>query len=135
MVKEAFERELHQEVKHRFEKSVPRYYGHTLQVVANMRQLMKKSQVDQRVLLAAAYLHDIGYSAPYQNDYVGNIKDQDLKIPLHSELGADIAREILRGLGMEPTFIERVAELVSMHHRQDINDEALQVLWRADQVD
>lgn len=129
-----FEQKLRQEVKERFDRSVSRYYGHTMRVVANMKQLMAKSSVDQRVLLAAAYLHDIGYSAPYEDGFVGIIKNQNLKISLHSKLGADIARKILRDLGMEPSFVEKVAELVSVHHRKDINDEAVQVLWRADQV-
>jgi len=129
-----FEEKLDAKVKERFLESVPRYYEHTLQVVDNMKSIMAQTPQNLTLLLAAAYLHDIGYSAPYGDGYAGNIKEQSVKIKVHSEAGARIAREVLKDLGAEPSFVERVAYLVSVHHREDIEDEELKLLLQADKV-
>ena len=129
-----FEGQLNAKVKELFLNSVPRYYEHTLQVVDNMKSIVARTTQNPILLLAAAYLHDIGYSAPYEDGYAGNIKDQSVKIKVHSEAGARIAREVLEELGVEPPLVERVAYLVSVHHREDIDDEELKVLLQADKV-
>lgn len=128
------EKRLDEEVKARFEASVPKYYHHTLKVVANMRRLLENSPLSERELVAAAYLHDIGYSLPYQGGFVGEIEDQSVKITLHSEEGSKLAAEILSSMGWETSLLDRVAYLVSNHHRRDVADDGLQLLLRADEV-
>lgn len=130
------EKKLKKKVKEIFLESVPRYYDHTLKVVANMKKIIKKidGPEDKAVLLLAAYLHDIGYSVPYGGDYVGNINHQALKIELHSELGAKVAKEVLKTMGIEPEVVRKVSYLVSVHHRQHIEDRLLKTLLQADKV-
>ena len=128
------EEELHRRVKEIFSRTVPRYYEHTLKVVANMKNIVKEmgSSEDKAILLLAAYLHDIGYSVAYRGDYVGNIGSQALRTRLHSDAGATIAKEILKTMGIEPEILRKVSYLVSVHHQEDIEDRYLKILLRAD---
>lgn len=130
------EKRIKKKVKEIFLKTVPRYYDHTLKVVANMKRMIKKidDREDKVVLLLAAYLHDIGYSVPYRGDYVGNINHQATKIKLHSELGAEVAKEVLKTMEIEPEVVRKVSYLVSVHHRQHIEDRLLKTLLQADKV-
>ncbi len=130
------ERKLKKKVKEIFLNSVPRYYDHTLKVVANMKRIAKKidDPQDKTVLLLAAYLHDIGYSVPYRGDYVGNINHQALKIKLHSDVGAKVTKEILQTMGIEPELVRKITYLVSVHHRDHIEDRHLKMLLQADKV-
>ncbi|MFQ5916977.1 MAG: HD domain-containing protein [Candidatus Binatia bacterium] len=130
------EKKLKKKVKEIFLKTVPRYYDHTLKVVANMKRIAKKidDPEDKTILLLAAYLHDIGYSVPYRGDYVGNINRQALKIRLHSEVGAKVAKEILKTMEIEPEVARKVSYLISVHHRQHIEDRHLKMLLQADKV-
>lgn len=130
------EEELHRSVQEIFLKTVPRYYKHTLKVVANMKNIMKEINApeDRTVLLLAAYLHDIGYSVAYRGDYVGNILSPALKTRLHSDVGAKLAEEILKTIGIGPEIIRKVSCLVSVHHQEDIEDRYLKILLRADKV-
>ncbi len=130
------EEELHRRVKEIFLKTVPRYYEHTLKVVANIKNIMKEidASEDRTVLLLAAYLHDIGYSVAYRGDYVGNIGPQALRTRLHSDVGAKFAEGILKSMGIEPEIIKKVSYLVSVHHQQDIEDRYLKILLQADKV-
>ncbi|MHC4534260.1 MAG: HD domain-containing protein [Planctomycetota bacterium] len=129
-----FEAKVDAKVKERFLESVPRYYEHTLQVVDNMKSIMARTTQTLTLLIAVAYLHDIGYSVPYGDDYAGNITEQSVKIKVHSEAEARIAKEILEELGTESPLVKRVAYLVSVHHREDIEDEELKLLLKADKV-
>ncbi|MFQ6044429.1 MAG: HD domain-containing protein [Candidatus Poribacteria bacterium] len=129
-----FETKLDKKVKRLFESSVPKYYEHTLKVVSNMKKLYKASPLDKQLLLAAAYLHDIGYSLPYRRGFVGEIEDQNLKIEIHCREGSELAREILSELGVERSIVDRVAYLIKVHHRTDLDDEDLRLLLAADKV-
>ena len=127
---------LRRRIKEIFSRTVPRYYEHTLKVVTNMKNIVKEidDSEDKTVLLLAVYLHDIGYSVAYRGDYVGNIDSQSLRTRLHSDVGAKFAEEILSTIGIEPEIIKKVSYLVSVHHREDIEDRYLKVLLRADKV-
>lgn len=129
-----FETKLDKKVRQIFEGTVPKYYDHTLKVVSNMKKLYETSALDKQLLLAAAYLHDIGYSLPYQSGFVGEIEDQNLKIEIHCREGSELARKILSELGVESSIVNRVAYLVKVHHRTDLEDEDLGLLLAADKV-
>ncbi len=130
------ERRINKKVKEIFSRSVPRYYDHTLRVVANMKNMTEEidDSEDKTILLLAAYLHDIGYSVPYRGDYVGNVNHQALKIRLHSDVGAKVAEKILKTMGIPPELVRKVSYLVSVHHRQDIEDRYLKILLQADKL-
>ena len=133
----ALEEGLERGIKTLFLNSVPRYYEHTMQVVSNMKGILEgKDYGEERetVLIAAAYLHDIGYSAPFEGDFVGNIDDQSLKIPKHCETGVDISREGLAELGLEKGLADRVVNLVAVHHGVPQPEENLKLLLEADKA-
>jgi len=128
---------LQNKIKGLFQRSVPRYYDHTMTVVSNMKKILDGADFDkERVILltAAAYLHDIGYAAPYENDYVGNIEDQSVKIPTHCKAGVEISRKLLSELGVEEEVADKVIHLVSVHHGSPKLDEDLKLLLEADKV-
>lgn len=112
------------------------YYKHTLAVVANMKMLLQdiNDPEERAILVASAYLHDIGYIAPYAGAYAGNIPDQPLKIKVHSESGAGIAHNILQEMGINERITRQVEYLVSVHHRNDIDNKHLKLLLKADIV-
>lgn len=126
------EERLDAKIKELFLASVPKYYGHTIKVVTKMKDILGPGLANFEVPLLAAYLHDIGYSARYGNIYAGEIEDQEVKIRVHSALGTDLARSILNELGVNPSVTERVAYLVSVHHREDLDDPDLKLLLQAD---
>ncbi len=126
------EAKLNARVKELFSTSVPRYYDHTLKVVAKMKEIIKREDKGGEILLPAAYLHDIGYCAPYGDFFAGEIADQEEKITVHSLAGARIARQVLQELDFKPELADRVAYLVQVHHRRDIDDEQLKLLLEAD---
>ncbi|MDI6820046.1 MAG: HD domain-containing protein [Candidatus Hodarchaeaceae archaeon] len=113
---------------------MPRYYEHTAKVVANVKRLLKTSTLNKQLLIAAAYLHDIGYSLPYRGGFVGNIQDQNSKMEIHCRKGSKLARKILGELGVESSVADRVAYLVRVYHRADLKDEDLRLLLEADKV-
>ena len=117
-----------------FAGTVPQYYKHTLAVVDNMKMLLQdiNDPEERTILVTAAYLHDIGYAAPYGGGYAGNIPDQTLKVKVHSESGARIAQNILQEMGINERIIKQVENLVSVHHRKDIDDKRLKILLKAD---
>ena len=134
MARSDLEAKLDARIKELFLNSVPRYYDHTLQVVAKMKGIIKREGKGEEVLLPAAYLHDIGYCAPYRDSFAGEIADQKEKITVHSQAGTRLARQILQELDLEPELTERIAYLVQVHHRHDIEDEQLKLLLEADTI-
>lgn len=87
---------------------------HTLRVVYWMKELIKNGQGDPKVLLPAAYFHDIGYSlcsmdnADY--DSVQEVKER------HSILGAKESEKILQEIsGFSEADISEVVHLVRVH--------------------
>ena len=129
-----YEEKLREKVKRLFSESVPRYYGHTISVVENMKELIKdiEDAEGRTLLVTAAYLHDIGYTQADGNDYAGNILNQEIKIKTNSEAGAKIARKILEEIGAKEGMTRKVCYLVSVHHRKDIKDRHLKYLLEAD---
>lgn len=129
-----FEAKLDKKVRQLFENSIPEYYEHALKVVSNVKNLAKSSSIDKKLLLAAAYLHDIGYSIPYRDGFVGEIEDQNLKIRVHCRRGPELTRNILGEMDVKPSIVDRVAYLVKVHHKTDPDDEDLQLLIAADRL-
>ena len=133
----SLEKALEVKIRELFYDSVPRYYDHTMQVVANMKNILKRDGISGdrcAILTVAAYLHDIGYSAPYEGDYVGNIDDQSVKVPVHCDTGVKISQEVLSDLDVEEEIGTCVIRLVSIHHGVPEPDEDLKLLLEADQV-
>ena len=103
-------------------------WEHTLRVCRLCQQIGSAEGADMDVLMAAAYLHDIGRC--YQDVSNGEV--------CHAEKGAQIARPIVEGLPLSPEQKENILHAVRSHRfrgtRQPGTLEA-RVLFDADKLD
>ena len=90
---------------------------HTLASVYWMRQLIKGEGGDERILVTAIYLHDIGYSPKFKKDYTY----EEVKADKHKHMvvGAREAEKILRKLHYSSEEIKEIVHLVGMHDKLD----------------
>jgi hypothetical protein len=102
-------------------------YSHCLRDYALARQLAAADhvQVDDDVLYAASYLHDMAAFAPWE----------DVKVD-HSDVGARVVDTVLKGTGfpMEKIDAVRGAIRTHMYYREPVGPEAL-YLHDADALD
>lgn len=103
-------------------------WEHTLRVCRLCRQIGSAEGADMEVLMAAAYLHDIGRC--YQDSSNGEV--------CHAEKGVQIARPIVEGLALSPEQKENILHAVGSHRfRGTQGPETLEarVLFDADKLD
>ena len=87
---------------------------------------VRGKQPSQDILEAAAILHDIGIHEAERKYGSTSGKYQELE-------GAPLARAMLRNLGYEEDFTERVCYLVAHHHTYDqVDGQDYQILLEAD---
>jgi HD domain len=102
-------------------------YSHCLRDYALARELAAADHaaVDDDVLFAAAYLHDLAAFKPWENDKLD-----------HSDVAADIVDTILKGTGFPMAKIEAVRGAIRTHmyYRDPVGPEAL-YLHDADALD
>ncbi len=83
--------------------------SHACNVARYAEQIVKREKGDMSVVLISAYLHDIGIKEAER-------KYQSSAAKYQEELGPDIARGILKGLGAEDGLIDEVCDIVGHHH-------------------
>ncbi len=106
-------------------------FSHSVRDYQLAKQLAAADHValDDDVLYAAAYLHDVGAFAPYAKGGVDHGAD-------HSDIGADVVPELLSGTGFPMAKIDRVRAAIRTHmyYRKPIGPEAI-YLHDADALD
>jgi uncharacterized protein len=106
-------------------------FSHSVRDYQLAKQLAAADHValDDDVLYAAAYLHDVGAFAPYAKGGVDNGVD-------HSDIGADIVPKLLSGTGFPMTKIDQVRAAIRTHmyYRKPVGPEAI-YLHDADALD
>jgi len=103
-------------------------WEHTLRVCRLCQQIGPAEGADMDVLMAAAYLHDIGRC--YQDSSNGEV--------CHAEKGAQMARPIVEGLSLSPEQKNNILHSVRSHRfRGTQGPETLEarVLFDADKLD
>lgn len=103
-------------------------WDHTLRVCELCRQIGPAEGADLQVLLAAAYLHDIGRT--YQDDSNG--------IVCHARKGATMAKPILAELSFSDHQKAKIIHAIRSHRfRDDFVPESIEakVLFDADKID
>lgn len=103
-------------------------WDHTLRVCRLCRQIGPAEGADMEVLLAAAYLHDIGRT--YQDASNGSV--------CHASKGADLARPIIAGLPFSDDQQENIIHAIRSHRFRDGHaPETIEakVLFDADKLD
>jgi len=96
------------EMKRYFQRDFKRI-GHATKVARYAERIAKKEGGDLAVILAAAYLHDIGIQEAER-------KHQSTAAKYQEEEGPPIARSILEKLGAKEGLIEEVCDIVGHHH-------------------
>lgn len=103
---------------------------HTLDSVNWMRKLIEKEGGNERILVTAMYLHDIGYPK-MKKGY--NFNDLIRSKKLHAETGAEKAEKIVRKLGYSEPEIKEIVVLVRSHYnKENIDTPNKQLVIEAD---
>jgi len=103
-----------------------RRIAHAHQVLEFARMIREREGGDERIVVAAALLHDVGIviaeeihgssAGPYQERY-----------------GPPLARKIMERLEITPTDIDHVCDIISDHHSgKRMNTLEFRILWDAD---
>jgi len=90
-------------------------YRHTLSAAKWMKHIVKHEGGDERVLVTAMYLHDIGYAGALKNGY--SLDDRIEAKTHHMARGAEQARGLLPKLGFSDSEVEKITYLISVHDR------------------
>ena len=114
---------------------VKRYFGqdlrriaHAMKVARYAERIGKEEMADMGVVMAAAYLHDIGIKEAERRFKSSAARYQE-------ELGPPIARKILKNLGASEGLIDEVCDIVGHHHHPRENETTnFKVLYDADLI-
>jgi putative nucleotidyltransferase with HDIG domain len=95
---------------------------HTRAVVYYAHKLGEGKDINQKVLITAAWLHDIGYIGLFDEDsQYRTFEEIKQRKALHMEKGAEMAKEFLNQAGIRefynPDEIDRVIHLVKVHDK------------------
>ncbi len=102
--------------------------GHATRVARYAERIGRNEGANLAVVLAAAYLHDIGW--PEAQEHYGN--EADSRHEAESEV---VARKILVELSAQPALIEAVCAIVGRHHHPEPDADAeSKVLYDADMI-
>jgi len=128
------------EIKKLFKKDKSEWtLQHTLRVVYWMKKILEKEKGNERILIPAAYLHDIGYI----ETNVGKRKKMDKVYSRkfeHMKIGEKLCEKILSKFGTYFTKeeIARICKLVKTHDLPEFKkikmSRELQLLWEADSL-
>jgi len=120
-------------LKERISLEMKKYFGvdfkrvnHALNVAGYAEQILKLEGGDPLIVLAAAYLHDIGIheaEKKYQNSSGGY---QEIE-------GPGIAKEILKKLNVQEALIDEICDIIGHHHHPRAEETLnFQILYEAD---
>jgi hypothetical protein len=103
-----------------------RRIGHALKVAGFAEKILQHEPGNRELVLAAAYLHDIGIHEAERKhgSTAGNLQEIE---------GPPIARRILSSLGYEKAFVDEVCEIIASHHSPgEVETDNFRVIWDAD---
>jgi putative nucleotidyltransferase with HDIG domain len=103
--------------------------GHASRVARYAERIGKIEKGNMAVILAAAYLHDIGKLEAEK-------KFGESAAEHHEAEGREVARSILTKLGAQEQLIEAVCDIIAHHHQPQSGDDInFQVVFDADLLD
>jgi HD superfamily phosphodiesterase len=113
----------------RYFKDDFRRIGHASRVARHAERIGKNEKGNLAVVLAAAYLHDIG--GPEAEKKHGEAAEA-----YHEQESSALARSILVKLGAREEMIEEVCDIIGRHHRPRPEESLnFKVVYDADQLD
>jgi len=117
----------------RVEQAMKDYFGadrrritHALHVAAFAEEILDREPGDREVVMAAAFLHDIGIREAERKygSSAGNLQEQE---------GPPVAREILASLGYGEALITEVCSIIASHHSPgEVETDNFRAIWDAD---
>lgn len=115
------------------EQAMKAYFGadrrrinHALRVAGFAEEILASEPGDREVVMAAAYLHDIGIREAERKygSSAGNLQEQE---------GPPVAREILSSLSFDEPVIDEVCAIIASHHSPgEVDTDNFRVIWDAD---
>ncbi len=91
---------------------------HTKAVVYFMKELIKREGGDSKILITAAWLHDIGYAGLFEKNKYNYSGVKNVK-PEHMKKGAIYSKKILNSFKeFFPKEIKEICHLVSIHDKK-----------------
>ncbi len=103
--------------------------GHAANVAYHAEKIGREKNADMAVVMAAAYLHDIGI-------HEAEKKYGDSYMKYHEKEGVPVAMDILTKLFAPEDLIEKVCDIVGRHHRPPDKNDSLEfrVVLEADRI-
>jgi putative nucleotidyltransferase with HDIG domain len=108
-------------------------YWHTLKVVEYAKRLAIAEKANSKILMSAAYLHDIGYAKLLPLRY--DLSQRKAAKKEHMKLGADFTKKVLPKINFSNCEIWRVSHLVGIHDEvEKIKTHDEQIIMEADSL-
>jgi len=114
-------------------KELETYFGtdtkrinHAKKVLGFAEELLQHEPADARIVIPASILHDVGIkvSEKKYGSTAGHYQEKE---------GPDVARGIMRNIGLEDAVIDEVCQIIGCHHSPGkINTQNFKVLYDAD---
>jgi HD superfamily phosphohydrolase YqeK len=140
---EGFERELEKRVKPFLDSGRSGDYEHTLRAVGYGKELLNHEEGEERIVVPALYLHDIGWGKVNFEDFI-NIASPSRKIDaasveLHMKHGASLAKQILDELDYDVDTTQAVVSIIAVHDRPEkvfaMENPSATLVFEADYLD
>jgi len=138
----SFEQKLVERIEPIYEKGRNGDWAHVKRVVGLCRYLLDHETADEDIVLPAAYLHDIGWSAVNFSDFKKaspKVKSKSASVALHMKQGARISGDILSDLRYNPLKIKKIQTIIKVHDIPEtvfkMNDICATLIVEADRLD
>ncbi|MCP4022957.1 MAG: HD domain-containing protein [Desulfobacteraceae bacterium] len=115
---DAFEKKLMDKIEPIYKKGRDGDWDHILRVVQLCRYLLEHENGDEDLVLPAAYLHDLGWTAIDFSDFKKadpKVKSDSQSFSLHMVQGAVLAGKILSELDYEIGKTQQIQEIIKIH--------------------
>ena len=117
-------------------------WDHVLRMVNLCRTLLEHENGDENIVLPAAYLHDLGWTAIDFSDFKKvspGVKADSTSFARHMETGAQMAGEILTDLDYDPEKTKEIQGIIRVHDLPEtvfkMNNISATLVVEADRLD
>jgi uncharacterized protein len=87
-------------------------------VIGYARQLLRKEEGDEEIVIPALYLHDIGWSKVNYEDWINAKPDQKKyadSVTAHMRHGAEVSKQILENLKYDKEKTQTIVSIIAIH--------------------
>ncbi len=138
----SFERQLIKMIEPLYKKGRDGDWDHILRMVNLCKTLLEHEKADEDIVLPAAYLHDLGWTAIDFSDFnqaTPRVKADSSSFTQHMEQGAVIAGKILSAFEYDKNKIKEIQSIIKVHDLPEIvfkmNNISATLVVEADRLD